>query len=83
MIYADPRTEIVDYSLYSPTLASPPTKYGLPRSVVFCKKCVISNQRPNSAVEYKHTAESKKSVIAFDDEGVCDACRNAERKHAV
>jgi N-acetyl sugar amidotransferase len=58
-------------------------KYGLPRYVAFCKHCVISNQRPNSAVEFKHTAASKKATINFDDEGVCDACRFAERKHGV
>jgi N-acetyl sugar amidotransferase len=56
-------------------------KYGLPRYVGFCKKCVISNQRPNSAVEYAHTKDSKKSTINFDAEGVCDACRLAEQKH--
>lgn len=55
-------------------------KYGLPGEVVYCKKCVISNQRPNSAVEYEHTAESKKETIHFDEEGICDACRHAERK---
>lgn len=55
-------------------------KYGLPKEVEFCTKCVISNQRPNSAVEYKHTKESKKKTIHFDDEGVCDACRVAETK---
>lgn len=56
-------------------------KYGLPREVAFCKNCVISNQRPNSAVEYEHTRESKKKTINFDDDGVCDACRQAERKN--
>ena len=55
-------------------------KYGLPREVKFCKRCVISNQRPNSAVEYKHTRASKKATINIDDEGVCDACKVAERK---
>jgi len=55
-------------------------KYGLPREVKFCKVCVISNQRPNSAVEYSHTAASKKTTIHFDEEGVCDACRFAEKK---
>ncbi len=58
-------------------------KYGLPRYVGFCKQCVISNQRPNSAVEFKHTQDSKKATINFDDEGVCDACRFAESKHAT
>lgn len=61
--------------------AKPDAKYGLPRHVVYCKRCVISNQRPNSAVEYQHTQDSKKATIHFDDEGICDACRFAERKH--
>jgi N-acetyl sugar amidotransferase len=55
-------------------------RYGLPAEVRFCKRCVISNQRPSSAVEFRHRAESKKVTIAFDDEGICDACRYAERK---
>lgn len=55
-------------------------KYGLPAEVRYCVRCVISNQRPNSAIEYSHTKESRKSTINIDDEGVCDACRHAERK---
>ena len=55
-------------------------KYGLPTKVQFCKKCVISNQRPNSAVEYEHTSASKKKTINFDADGICDACRVAEGK---
>ncbi len=58
-------------------------KYGLPREVLFCKHCVISNQRPNSAVEYHHTKDSKKATIHFDEEGICDACRVAERKRTI
>lgn len=83
MRYVDPRKEKIDLSLYGPDAKPTQTKYGLPSTILFCKKCVISNQRPNSAIEYKHTADSKKTVIAFDDEGVCDACRNAQRKHEV
>ena len=55
-------------------------KYGLPKDVNFCKRCVISNQRPSSAVEYKHTKESKKETIQLDGHGVCDACRMTEAK---
>lgn len=55
-------------------------KYGLPAEVKFCKKCVISNQRPNSAVEFIHTKDTKKKTIFFDENGVCDACRFAEIK---
>ncbi len=54
--------------------------YGLPSKVAYCRKCVISNQRPNSAVEYKHTKDSKKDTIHFDENNVCDACNYAERK---
>jgi N-acetyl sugar amidotransferase len=42
-------------------------KYNLPSDVKFCKKCVISNQRPR---------------IVFDEEGVCSACRFAEHKRS-
>jgi tRNA(Ile)-lysidine synthase TilS/MesJ len=59
------------------------TKYGLPEEVKFCKRCVISNQRPSSTIEYEHTIDSKKETIYFDDEGICDACRIAEAKESV
>jgi N-acetyl sugar amidotransferase len=56
------------------------TKYGLPSEVKFCQACVISNQRPNSAVEYSHTKDSKKKTIHFDANGICDACHVAQQK---
>jgi N-acetyl sugar amidotransferase len=59
------------------------TKYGLPQDVIFCKRCVISNQRPNSAVEYEHTKQSTKKTIRLDSEGICDACRAADRKREI
>lgn len=59
------------------------TKYGLPEKVIFCKRCVMSNQRPASAVEFKHTRESKKVTLNIDQEGVCDACRVAEQKEQI
>ena len=37
----------------------------LPKDVKFCKKCVMSNQRPR---------------IEFDEGGICNACRYAEYK---
>jgi N-acetyl sugar amidotransferase len=57
--------------------------YGLPRDVFFCKKCCYSNQRPSSTKEFKHTMESKKVTLAFDESGVCDACRLAEKKNYI
>jgi len=47
--------------------------YGLPANVEFCKKCVISNQRPSSTVEMKNKNKNKET-IAFDEHGVCSAC---------
>ena len=59
-------------------------KYGLPAEVRYCRRCVISNQRPNSAVEYDHTRNSTKATIHFDNEDICDACRVAEQKqHSI
>jgi N-acetyl sugar amidotransferase len=40
-------------------------QYNLSSEVKYCKKCVVSNQRPR---------------IVFDQEGVCSACRFAEYK---
>jgi N-acetyl sugar amidotransferase len=57
--------------------------YGLPQDVKFCTKCVMSNQRPASAIEFKHTADSKKTTMQFDESGVCDACRNTEIKEKI
>jgi len=57
--------------------------YGLPQEVSFCTKCVMSNQRPTSAIEFKHTKDSKKTTMNFDDEGVCDACKTAEIKDNI
>ena len=64
----------------SQTLTAGVVKYSLPSVVKFCTKCVISNQRPNSAIEFEHTAKSKKETIKFDNNGVCDACRSSEEK---
>jgi len=75
------KPEPISEEAFSRTPDQLDVKYGLPREVNFCKKCVISNQRPNSAVEYKHTADSKKETIHFDEEGVCDACRASEQKN--
>ena len=54
--------------------------YGLPHEVTFCRRCVISNQRPSSTVEFKNRKDAKKATIAFDEEGICAACRYQEIK---
>ena len=75
------RPGTVDLGRFSQS--NPEVLYGLPADVRYCKKCVISNQRPNSAVEYDHKPGSLKATINFDERGVCDACNYAELKNNV
>jgi N-acetyl sugar amidotransferase len=56
------------------------TLFGLPEKVRFCTKCVISNQRPSSTIEFRHTRNDSKSTIGIGEDGVCDACRYHELK---
>jgi len=57
--------------------------YGLPSRVTFCKRCVMSNQRPSSYPEFRHTKDRKTPTLHIDDNGICDACRYAERKEDI
>jgi N-acetyl sugar amidotransferase len=59
------------------------TKYGLPEEVKYCVRCVMSNQRPASTQEFKHTSASKKVTLNIDSHGVCDACRTADSKEQI
>lgn len=59
------------------------TKFGLPKDVIFCKRCVMSNQRPASTAEFRHTTQSKKITLNINADGVCDACRQAEMKEKI
>lgn len=49
--------------------------YGLPEEVKYCTRCVISNQRPSSVVEFKNRPGVRKPTIEFNEEGVCSACQ--------
>jgi len=57
--------------------------HGLPERVLFCKRCVMSNQRPSSSVEFRHTVNKEHKTLHIDKEGVCDACRVAEQKERI
>ena len=57
--------------------------FGLPRDVVFCQRCVISNQRPSSYPEFKHTRDRITPTMNINGAGVCDACRYADRKNDI
>ena len=56
--------------------------YGLPEEIKFCKKCIISNQRPSSSVEFKSQNNQKKGIV-FDKNGICDACNYNEIKNIL
>ena len=57
--------------------------YGLPKEVKFCSRCVMSNQRPVSEIEFKHTIKTKKRTLNFNEENLCDACLNADKKESI
>jgi N-acetyl sugar amidotransferase len=59
------------------------TLFGLPAEVVFCRRCVMSNQRPSSFPEFKHTRDRVTPTLKVDIEGVCDACRFADLKERI
>jgi N-acetyl sugar amidotransferase len=58
-------------------------RYGLPLEVKYCKKCTMSNQRPSSVAEFQNKPEAIKQAISFGDDGVCDACKYAEKKKTI
>lgn len=57
--------------------------YGLPEEVKFCSRCVMSNQRPVSEIEFKHTIKTKKRTLSFNENNLCDACLNADKKEGI
>lgn len=60
------------------------TYYNLPVKVVFCKKCVMSNQRPASVPEFRHTRNRDGAkYMQINKERICDACLQSESKTAI
>ena len=57
--------------------------YGLPKKVIFCKKTLMSNQRPTSAIEFKHQKNSKKQTIAFDKNGISKTWYYSRQKKKI
>jgi len=57
--------------------------FGLPENVVFCRRCVMSNQRPSSYPEFRHTRDRITPTLHIDEEGVCDACRFNDLKGQI
>ncbi len=59
------------------------TYYGLPRKVIFCKKTLISNQRPASSVEFKHNLSSKKKTLQIDKNFISESWKYSRIKKKI
>lgn len=53
------------------------TRYGAPERVLFCRRCVMSNQRPSSTVERQNVGQPK-TTLSFNADGICAACEYQE-----
>ena len=59
------------------------SRFGLPENVVFCSKCVMSNQRPKSVVEFKNSDNQKSGLNIDINSSICDACNYNETKKKI
>jgi N-acetyl sugar amidotransferase len=78
-----PKTRKTNFAEFQSPVDSRMAKYGLPSHVTFCQRCVTSNQKPISAIEFQHTAASVKQAIHLDETNICDACRVTEKKTSI
>ena len=51
----------IDYLIFKKGINNPQVKYGLPKDINYCKKCVQSNQRPTSTVQFTNSIKEKKN----------------------
>ncbi len=60
-------------------------KFNLPKKVIFCKNCVMSNQRPSSIPEFYHTKNRKgANYLKIDPKtGWCSACIQNKKKQNI
>ena len=71
----------IDTNLFGKNNKTNSSFYGLSIDVAFCKKCVMSNQRPSSISEFNHTRKRKNGkYLNFNLEEICDACIYNEMK---
>lgn len=72
----------LNLSLYSNCVKNPVAYYGLPQNKQYCSKCVISNQRPMSAVEVVAKPDDRKAHMQFNSKGICSACAFIDQKNS-
>lgn len=56
--------------------------HGLPEKVIFCKRCVMSNQRPSTTPEHTKSSTDIKTA-EFDENGICHACLFSDFKKKI
>ena len=60
------------------------TLYQLPNKVIFCKRCVASNQIPRSIPEFLHTRDRKGAkYLNIHKDGICDPCKVHENRKKI
>ena len=57
--------------------------FGLPEEIKFCSKCIISNQRPNSVIEFKNLDDQKIGINIDKQNSLCDACNYSNTKDQI
>ncbi len=57
--------------------------FGLPKTVIFCSKCTLSNQRPVPVAEFKTKNISEKKGNEIDSKLICNACKFAQKKKEI
>mgnify|MGYP001195062489 CR=1 FL=1 len=57
--------------------------YGLPEKVIFCKKTLISNQRPASSIEFLNNVGSKKKTVHIDKNHISDPWKYSRKKMKI
>ena len=62
--------------------SKPNVMHGLPEKVIFCKRCVMSNQRPSSSPELRKNS-SDIETVHFNNDGVCHACLYSDLKEEI
>lgn len=52
------------------------------QDVKFCKKCIMSNQKPNAVVEIG-SKNTQRTGMKIEEDGICDACKYNEIKNSI
>lgn len=58
-------------------------KHNLPKKVIYCKSCVMSNQRPATSPEFNKKETKDTPTSSFGEDGICDACRYSAYKKTI